>query len=249
MLYRVIFLFLVVGNAFGQEPVNDMHFVHIPAGSYMMGSPENERGRINEETLHLVEIEAFEMMTTEVTQAMWMEVMETNVRQLFESSSGRYLFGEGETLPMYYVSWTDAQEFINRLNSRDPGKNYRLPTEEEWEYACRAGTSTRFYSGNTEQDLARVGWYQGNSNGSTHPVAQKQPNNWGLYDMHGNVAEWCSTYCTHSFWTNQWPGNFRVLRGGDFLLYDRNCRSAQQSGGNPDSRDVSGFRIVRDVQE
>ena len=165
-------------------PLEGMEFVLIPGGSFMMGSPSSEEGRrADEEPKHRVNIQPFYMMTTEVTQAMWKEVMEDNPSR-FKSDS----------LPVEMVSWNDCQNFIKKLNQLDPGKNYRLPSEAEWEYACRAGTTTKYYSGNNESDLARVGWYgynEGNSNNRTHPVGQKEANSWGLYDMHGNVYEWC----------------------------------------------------------
>src|SRR3990172_1474954 len=124
------------------------------------------------------------------------------------------LMAGDERRPVDQVSWYDAVEFCNRLseiaglnpsydiNNRScifTRNGYRLPTEAEWEYACRAGTTTRYYSGNSESDLARVGWYRLNSDGTTHPAAQKEPNAWGLFDMHGNVWEWC----------NDWMGNYR----------------------------------------
>ncbi|MBZ0263184.1 SUMF1/EgtB/PvdO family nonheme iron enzyme [bacterium] len=222
-----------------------MVFVDIPTGSFMMGSPSNEKDRDNDETQHRVTIsKSFQMMTTEVTQSMWVSVMGSNPS-----------YFKGDNLPVERVSWTDCQEFIKKLNQRDPGKGYRLPTEAEWEYACRAGTTTRFNTGDSDSDLALTGWYSGNSGSKTHPVGQKEPNAWGLYDMHGNVWEWCSD------WKGDYPsgsvtdptgpsgpssGTYRVLRGGSWWLFGGICRSADRIGSGPSARSyIYGLRIVR----
>ncbi|MFH0765001.1 MAG: formylglycine-generating enzyme family protein [Calditrichota bacterium] len=128
-----------------------------------------------------------------------------------------------------------------------------MPTEAEWEYACRAGTTTRFYSGNNDADLAGVGWYDGNSVSKTHPVGQKIPNAWGLYDMHGNVWEWCQDWYHDSYkeapadgrtWETP-SGTARVLRGGSWDGYPRNCCSANRFWFDPVTRHRLGFRVVR----
>lgn len=169
------------------SPTLGAKFVLIPSGSFMMGSPANEPGRLNipkvdMEALHKVTIsKPFYIQATEVTQGQWKQVMGNNPS--FFSSCG-------DDCPVEQVSWEDAQMFIKKLNSMEGTDKYRLPTDAQWEYAARAGTTTRFYTGDSEEDLSRAGWYAGNSGEKTHPVGQKTPNVWGLYDMHGNVWEW-----------------------------------------------------------
>jgi formylglycine-generating enzyme required for sulfatase activity len=158
---------------------------------------------------------------------------------------------KGANLPVENVSWDDAQEFIKRMNARNDGHFYRLPTEAEWEYACRAG-STGDYAGN----LDAMAWYDNNSGGKTHPVGQKSPNAWGLYDMHGNVLEWCEDVYHDNYtgapvdgsaWlTPRGDGNNdRLLRGGSWRVLGRNCRSAVRRWSSAGNRYVSnGFRVV-----
>jgi len=215
-----------------------MTFVQIPAGTFMMGSPSSEPNRASDETQHRVTLtKPFYMQTTEVTQGQWKAVMGNNPSH-FNSC--------GDSCPVEQVSWNDCQEFIRKLNQREGNGAYRLPTEAEWEYACRAGTTGPYYT-----DLDRAGWYSGNSNNRTHPVAQKTPNAWGLYDMHGNVYEWCQD------WFGDYPGGSvtdpkgsssggsRVIRGGSWRLYARNCRSAYRCYNTPDVRNNNnGFRVA-----
>lgn len=224
-------------------PLPGMTFVTIPAGSFVMGSND---GDSNEKPVHKVTLSSFQMMTTEVTQAMWQEVKGSNPSEF-----------QGSDHPVEQVSWNDVQEFIKRLNRRDPGKEYRLPTEAEWEYACRAGTKTRFYWGDDPHDMqiGKHAWYYGNSSGRTHPVGQKIPNAWGLYDMSGNVWEWCQDwygadyYSSRSSSTNpNGPscGIFRVLRGGSWNYTLLRCRSVDREGyGSYGRYNVGGFRVVR----
>jgi formylglycine-generating enzyme required for sulfatase activity len=159
----------------------DMGFVQIPAGDFDMGSPSNEEGRWdNEGPVHQVNIsKAFYMSKYEVTQKQWRDVM---------GSSPSYF--KGDDLPVESVSWNDVQDFIKKLNEKEGGNKYRLPSEAEWEYAARAGTATRYSFGDDESKLGDYAWYMVNSGDKTHDVGQKKPNPWGLYDMHGNVWEW-----------------------------------------------------------
>ena len=211
-----------------------MTFVRVPAGSFAMGS---ENGDSDEKPVHPVTISrAFELQATEVTQGQWEAVM--------GNKPSRF---QGESLPVEQVSWNDVQEFLRKLNQRDPGKGYRLPTEAEWEYACRAGTTGDRYG-----DLNSIAWYTENSGGKTHPVGQKQPNAWGLYDMLGNVWEWCSDwygdYPSGSVTDPRGPssGSSRVLRGGGWGSGASICRSANRSGYAPGIRySVLGFRLAR----
>ena len=154
---------------------------------------------------------------------------------------------------MYYTSWDEATEFCKKISRKDR-KTYRLPTEAEWEYACRAGTTTRFYYGD-DPGYALLGdyaWYSDNSD-ETHPVGQKTPNAWGLHDMHGNVWEWCADWYASDYYTYtdsldpQGPdtGSHRVLRGGDWYGIARDCRSARRGLFNPGATGISiGFRVV-----
>jgi sulfatase modifying factor 1 len=159
-------------------------------------------------------------------------------------------FEQTDRHPVTCVSWNDTQALIKWLNTKED-RQYRLPTEAEWEYACRTGTETRYYAGNSEADLDRAGWYYNNSGGRTHPVRQREPNRFGLYDMHGNVWEWCSDwygdYPTSSVTDPQGPssGDNRVLRGGCWCSRARNCRSANRGRGPPGRRDDGlGFRLA-----
>jgi len=236
------------GAAAGEQqrirgPLTGMEFVLIPGGSFMMGSPSNEVGREDDESpQHRVTLKPFYIMTTEVTQKMWKEVMSGNPSSF-----------TGDNLPVEMISWDDCQNFLRKLNQCDPGKGYRLPTEAEWEYACRAETTTRFCVGGSDSDLKRAGWYTGNSVSMTHPVSQKDPNTWGCNDMHGNVWEWCEDWYHDSYsgaptdgsaWTAG-GGTSRVLRGGSWDDNARCCRSTNRFRGNPDISDINyGFRVV-----
>ncbi|MFH2050265.1 MAG: LamG-like jellyroll fold domain-containing protein [bacterium] len=179
-----------------------MIFNLIPADTFIMGSPEDEFGRnvIGVETQHLVSLtQSFYMQTTEVTQKQWEAVMGSLPSNLYSNS---YDFGIGDNYPVYFLSWDEVQNFINKLNKMGMG-TYRLPTEAEWEYACRSGSATAFANGDMKTgtnncsdntNLDSIGWYCYNSDSKIHPVSQKESNAWGLYDMHGNVWEWCSDW-------------------------------------------------------
>ena len=145
-------------------------------------------GDDNEKPVHKVKItKGFWLLETEVTQAMWQSVMGESIESKARMGNhGPILCGTGPKFPMYYVSWDDCQSFCLKL-SQKLGRQVKLPTEAQWEYACRAGT-TGDYAGNLDE----MAWYEKNSGSTTHAVGQKKPNAWGLYDMHGNVEEWCS---------------------------------------------------------
>jgi len=222
-------------------PISQMEFVDIPQGEFEMGSTLNEKGRYPGEHLHRVTISKFQIMHTEVTQNMWNEVMGRN------PSSNK-----GEDLPVENVSWGDCLKFIKKLNDRDSVYNYRLPTEAEWEYACRSETKSKFYIGNQDSDLERAGWYEGNSDGMSHAVGQKVPNYWGLFDMHGNVSEWCQNwkgdYSPKKSVDPEGPvgGTKRINRGGNWNSWGKKCRSACRSSYNPKYRNkFIGLRLVR----
>lgn len=241
--------------------------VWIPAGTFTMGTPPDELGRYASEAEHTVTIsQDFLMATTPVTQSEWFAVMGTNPSA----------FADCDDCPVERVNWYDAVDYCNAaslLDGLDPvydvdttgvtwltdTNGYRLPTESEWEYACRAGTSTAFYNGDitdvscNDPNMDLIGWYCGNNapNG-TKDVAQKDPNAWGLYDNSGNVQEWCWD------WFGNYPlgpvidplgpafGAAKVVRGGSFATIARNCRSGNRFISQPDSSEsFLGFRVVR----
>jgi len=218
-----------------------MEFVLIPAGKFMMGSPETGKDRRANETQHEVTIsKPFYMGRYEVTQEQYEAITGMNPSHF-----------KGAKNPVETVSWEDAQEFCKKLSAKT-GKTVQLPTEAQWEYACRAGTKTRFYSGDADGDLDGVGWYDSNSGNTTHPVGEKKPNSWGLYDMHGNVWEWCQDwYGEYAAGAATDPqgaasGPFRVLRGGCWRGNPESCRSAYRYNSPPGYRVNldGGFRVV-----
>lgn len=229
-------------------------FVLIQPGTFMMGSPEDEEGRDEGEILHSVTItKPFYMQTTPVTQKQWQAVIDENPSHF-----------KGDSLPVEQVSWDDTQQFIQRLNQRGEGI-YRLPTEAEWEYACRAGTSTPFGIGNgRDLDSTQANFHgrypygngvRGKRREQTTPVKSFSPNDWGLYDMHSNVWECCQDwyigYSSGSVSDPQGPltGVFRVLRGGSWRSSARNARSAYRYYASPDGRYFNlGFRLVKEVE-
>ena len=216
-----------------------MEMIYVAPGSFMMGSPESEDGGSNDETLHRVALtKGYWLGKYEVTQRQWESVMGENPS-----------YFKGADRPVDNVSWKDCQRFIAKVDAearRQFGGGARLPTEAEWEYACRAGTTGR-YGGNGNLD--DMGWYDGNSRSETHPVGQKRTNAWGFYDMHGNVCEWCSDWYGSydgdaSDPTGAASGGDRVLRGGGWLDYARYCRSAYRDGHDPGRRiGYYGFRL------
>lgn len=244
---------VTTGNAY--EPIDlikfidlgngvTMEFVLIPAGSFNMGSPDSEEERDSDEgPIRRVQIsKSFYMGKFEVTQAQYQAVMGSNPSKF-----------KGDNLPVEQVSWNDTTEFCRKLSQKE-GKTYRLPTDAEWEYACRAGSETRFYYGDDPQysGLGEYAWYTENSNSTTHSVGQKKPNAWGLYDMSGNVLEWCSDRYVDSLRnlstvdpSGPASGQYRVIRGGSWNLNTSYCRSASRSRSEPTRWEYSyGFRVV-----
>jgi formylglycine-generating enzyme required for sulfatase activity len=227
-----------------------MEFVYIEPGSFMMGSPLDEPKRFNNEKQHQVTLtKGYYIQTTEVTQGQWKAVMGDN-----PSKFSSY----GNNCPVERVSWNDVQEFITKLNSQEDS-GYRLPTEAEWEYACRAGTKTPFSFGRClSTDQANYdGKYpmpecsKGRYREKTIPAASLEPNAWGLYDMHGNVCEWCQdwkgTYPSGSVTDPVGPtsGSARVLRGGSWISDAWYCRSAFRLRIRPGYRSrYYGFRLI-----
>jgi formylglycine-generating enzyme required for sulfatase activity len=221
----------------------DMKLVWIPPGEFQMGS--NADTFPTATPIHTVNItKGFYMGIYEVTQEQYQKVIGTNPS---------YFKGD-DNLPVDTVSWDDAVEFCKKLSQKD-GKAYRLPTEAEWEYACRAGTTTKFSFGDDESQLGDYAWYNENSGKKPHPVGEKKPNAWGLYDMHGNVWEWCQdwfgsyTSDSQSNPTGPATGTGRVVRGGGWYFIHSSCRVSYRNGTKPVSRySYNGFRLVLDLK-
>ncbi len=217
-----------------------MRFRLCAAGSFTMGSPLDEVGRDEGELQHNVTLtKAFWMSETPVTQMQW--------KSLMKDCPSRF---KGDDLPVENVSWNRSQEFIKKVNSRMK-LGMRLPTEAEWEYACRAGATEAFGGIGSLDDM---GWYGDNSGGMAHPVGCKAANSWGLYDMHGNVWEWCydkSSEYPHGDVMNPQgadKGDLRVLRGGSWHSCSASCRSAARNAMPPGfASNRFGFRVCLDV--
>jgi formylglycine-generating enzyme required for sulfatase activity len=186
-----------------------------------------------------------------ITTPFYMSKYPITQEQYFQVTSQNRSIFKGKNLAADSISWNDAQRFCQELHRRGA---VRLPTEAEWEFACRAGTSSAYYTGDDEADLARAGWHSANSVGSTHPVGTRTPNAFGLYDMHGNVRQWCedvlAPYPDHAVFDPRNPGEGEhVLRGGSWHSAPKRCRSAYRSSCNAFGQyDVVGFRVVMDVE-
>jgi formylglycine-generating enzyme required for sulfatase activity len=232
----------------------------IPAGEFVMG---DDAGEDDEKPAHRVQVSAFYMDTHEVTQKSYEQLMGKNPSK-----------SQAPEKPVEQVSWYSAIKYCNMRSMREGlepcynletqecnlnANGYRLPTEAEWEYACRAGTDSKYYFGNDPRTLSKYAWFKENSNKTTHPVAQKEPNPWGLYDMCGNVAEWCHDFYSGDYYQRSGgndpsgpsQGKDRVLRGGGWNSGAESCRSSARFSEAPGFADVCfgydayGFRCVR----
>lgn len=208
---------LAEGSDIETITVNGVSFdmVRVEGGTFRMGSDDYDW----EKPVHSERVNDFYIGSTEVTQDLWVAVM----------GNTRYL-GGGD-LPMVYVSWDDCQEFCKRLSDLT-GRQFRLPTEAEWEYAARGGNRSRGYKYSGSNDIGSVAWYRSNSDGETHPVASKHPNELGLYDMSGNVWEWTSDLWSDNYSSNR-GGSRRVIRGGSVISDVDECRSADRYSFSP----------------
>jgi formylglycine-generating enzyme required for sulfatase activity len=229
-----------------------MDMVWIEPGKFMMGSPEGQLyAKVDEFPQHQVTIsQGFYLGKYEITQAQWEAVMGS------QPWVGRsYALAEGRR-PAVYITWYDAQDFIARLNQAAGTVVYRLPTEAEWEYACRAGTTTPWYFGDDESELENYAWLRFNTYFSgkayAQPIGQKGPNAWGLYDMHGNVWEWVEDWFGKYIGepqvdpTGPATGIYKVVRSGIFMADAAGVRSAFRWAGSPDFPDGGvGARLVR----
>ena len=272
MLAIAMMLFIISCSKNDSNPVEPEKtvtnpMVLIPAGTFQKNQTGAYGGPSVDFPIHTVTIsKAFYMSKYEITQKQYEAVMDTNPSTFI-----------GENLPVEKVTWYNAVAFCNALSLKEgktpcymindtnvtcnwEANGYRLPTEAEWEYACKAGTTTDFYSGSLtnpdcsplDMNLDKIGWYCGNSNYTTHPVGQKEPNAFGLYDMSGNVNEWCWNWFSADSNaavtdpTGSTSGFYRVIRGGNFNVHAHDCLSVKHNAGTPSLiYDGLGFRIVR----
>ena len=211
----------------------------VTGGAFTMGIPksEGETGNGDKECEHTVTLGSFSMGQYEVTQSQWKTVMGNNPSN----------FKNCDDCPVENVSWNEVQSFIKKLNAAT-GKRYRLPTEAEWEYAARGGNRSKGYRNLDDKEMATAGWFYNNSGSKTHPVGGKLPNELGLYDMIGNVWEWCQDlYTSYPCDSKQVRGNgfFRVVRSGSWSNFSLNCRGVTREGHSPEGRRSNiGFRLA-----
>ena len=219
--------------------------VYIPGGTFWMGSKDDDPEADDyEKPRHQVTLPAFWMGETPVTQGQYQAVMGSNPSH-FQGDLDR---------PVELVSWNDADRFCQELSRKLSQEIISLPSESQWEYACRGGTDTRYFFGDDAAQLGNYAWYYGNSGNETHPVKQKKPNAWGLYDMHGNVWEWCADQWHDNYqgaptdgsaWLSSDESKDRLLRGGSWYSHAKDCRSAYRAHDAPDDRySRDGFRVV-----
>ena len=255
-------LVLLCGIAQGAEPKTvtntiGMELIELPAGTFTMGSPAGEKERGNNEGQVAVTLtKPFWLGKTEVTQGQFKKVMGT------EPWKGKDNVQAGKDNAASCVDWNDATAFCQKLTDLErkagelqAGESYRLPTEAQREYACRAGTTTAYSFGNDEKQLGQYAWFRGNAYSAgepyAHKVGMKQPNPWGLHDMHGNVAEWCSDWYDEKLSGGTDPvgpksGSSRVNCGGGWWGHPVRSRSAYRYDFVPSARfDYLGFRVAR----
>ena len=222
-----------------------MEFIRIAPGSFTMGGDKKrEQAEDHETPQHRGTFKrGFFLGKVPVTQAQWSMLMADNPSEF-----------AGKNRPVERVSWHDLQAFIEKLNAKEATDAYRLPTEAEWEYAARAGSSNAYTFGHDTSRLNQFAWYRKNAGGQTHPVGQLESNAWGLHDMHGNVHEWCRDWFDRNYYSQSPPtdppgpssGLSKSLRGGDWGSEDWYCRCASRSLGSPGRRSNRlGFRLVR----
>jgi len=254
ILITLCSLFLSVQIVSGQEssqgktyfdPTTGMEFIFVQGGCYQMGDSFGD-GYVEEKPLHEVCLDTFYIGKYEVTQGEYKIIIGSNPSQ----------FKKGDNYPAEVISWTDAQVFIKKLNEQS-SQNYRLPTEAEWEYAARSGGKKEKYAGSNSPDT--VAWYDDNSGGSTHTVGTKSPNGLGIYDMNGNVREWCQDWYNMNYYKSS-PrnnpqghpsGDRRIFRGSGWRPTEKHVRSSFRDLKVPDDRrrNTIGFRIAFSIEE
>ena len=251
-----MFLDFLFGRSSGPEPDQELldaiasDMVDIPGGSFLMGSNDGED---DERPIHNVLLEAFTINKYEVTQKQWFEVMGT------EPWKDLKYINVGENCPVVNVDWYDVRDFLRRLN-RFSHRHYRLPTEAEWEYSCRAGSTSKFSHSSLKMNLAQYAWFYDNAfkkgDMHAHEVGKRKPNKWGLYDMMGNVYEWCSDWYSRNYY-NKSPiqnpkgpkyGSYKSVRGGDWARTEYFLRVASRRYYSPHYKDVNvGFRLAHNA--
>jgi formylglycine-generating enzyme required for sulfatase activity len=240
---------------------DQIEFIQVPAGAFMMGASDFDRAELTsqkhwsrfeeyERPYHSVTLsKPFLLSRCEITQGQWKAVMGKNPSAF-----------KGDDLPVESVSWDDVQQFITKLEEKSKTR-YRLPTEAEWEYCCRAGSTNSFGLDRLDgivspRNIACQAWFRANSDNRTHPVGQKHPNAWGFYDMQGNVWEWCEDWFAADFYdksptldpVNRETSPERIIRGGSWFLDWSNIRASVRSGNPPGSRtQYIGFRLACDL--
>ena len=226
-----------------QSNLPEIEMVWVSGGTFTMGATSEQGSDAYnwEKPAHSVTLSGYYIGKYEVTQAQWKAVMGNNPSSF-----------KGDNLPVERVSWNDVQEFIRKLNQMT-GKSYRLPTEAEWEYAARGGGKSRGYRYSGSDNIGSVAWHWDNSNSTTHPVGSKSPNELGIYDMSGNVYEWCQDWYSNNYYSSssqrnpQGPssGSYRVYRGGGWGSFAGYCRVSGRDFNSPVSRYYNlGFRLV-----
>jgi formylglycine-generating enzyme required for sulfatase activity len=228
---------------------NDYNIVLVPVegGTFIMGADDNDSdASLQEKPAHQVTLKSFNIMKYEVTQKQWYDVMGSWPAG-FEPTN---TYGKGDNYPVYNISWSEVQEFITKLNQKT-GKKYRLPTEAEWEFAARGGTQSQGYKYSGGNVLDNVAWNINNATGKTHPVGGKQSNEIGIYDMSGNVSEWCGdwfAYYTNTIQTNPTgpsEGQYRVVRNGSWYSAAKTCRMVYRDKYAVNAHyNYLGFRLV-----
>ena len=235
-----------------QQAIDDM--VYVEGGTFLMGAPK-EQDPYDFYIQHQVSLSSFYISKYEVTQQLWFAVMGNSIKQQCEKYFKDYrLEGEGAKYPMYCLSWDDCQEFIKKLNLLT-GKSFRLPTEAEWEYSSRGGNLSKNYMFSGSYELREVAWFYDNSNGTTHVVGKKSPNELGLYDMSGNVDEWCQDWKSNYKKASQTNPSVqspepsfdkrRVLRGGGCKSVEHSCRVYYRDYSEPEKGYMcNGMRLA-----
>lgn len=256
LFYSVLSVVVLAGcNKDFTESVKGVSFemVYVKGGTFSMGATEvqGDDAWINEKPVHSVTLSDYYIGKFEVTQELWEKVMGTTIKQQRDKEDRSLsLLSVGSAYPMYFVNWEEAWEFCRRL-SQLTGRTYVLPTEAQWEYAARGGERSKGYKYSGSNTIDNVAWYRDNSNSSAHPVSTKQANELGIYDMSGNVSEWCSdrysSYSSNVQTDSIGPeiSSERVFRGGGWFTDAEYCRVSFRYGYNPGYRYFDGgFRVV-----